>query len=109
MDFILEKRKVSATSIYFESLPYKVNNEGFIDYDEFEKTALLFQPKLIICGASAYSRDFDYERFRNVANRVGAYLMCDMAHISGLVATEEMKNPFEYCDIITTTTHKTLM
>jgi len=106
--FYTSKRKVSATSIFFESLPYKVNNTGYIDYDELEKMALQFKPKLIICGYSAYPRDLDYERFRKIADLVGAYLMCDMAHFSGFVATQELKNPFEYCDIITSTTHKTL-
>jgi len=92
--FETEKKKISATSIYFQSKPYKVNDEGWIDYDELEKNALEFKPNILICGASAYPRDFDYGRFREIANKVGAYLMADIAHISGLVVTGEMSNPF---------------
>ena len=106
--FYTSKKKVSATSIFFESLPYNVNENGYIDYDDLEKTAKKFKPKLIVCGYSAYPRDLDYERFRKIADINNSYLMCDMAHFSGLVATQEVKNPFEYCDIVTTTTHKTL-
>jgi glycine hydroxymethyltransferase len=106
--FQTAKRRVSATSVYFESMPYKVGADGLIDYDEMERLATAFKPKLLIVGASAYSRDFDYERFRAVADKVGAYLMADIAHISGFVATGLMKSPFDYCDIVTTTTHKTL-
>ncbi|VFR02018.1 unnamed protein product [Cuscuta campestris] len=73
-----------------------------------KKTATLFRPKLIICGASAYPRDFDYPRMRKIADDVGAFLMMDMAHISGLVAASVVADPFEYCDIVTTTTHKSL-
>ncbi len=94
--FYTAKKKVSASSIYFQSLPYGAGDDGYIDYDKLEELALLFKPQLIICGASAYPRDFDYKRFREVADKVGAYLMCDMAHISGLVATKEMKSPFEH-------------
>lgn len=106
--FYTAKKKVSASSVYFQSLPYDVGADGYIDYDLMESLALRFMPKLIICGASAYSRDFDYARFRAVADKVGAYLMCDMAHISGLVATGLMKSPFDWCDVVTTTTHKSL-
>ncbi|ORX90469.1 serine hydroxymethyltransferase [Basidiobolus meristosporus CBS 931.73] len=103
------KKKISSSSIYFESMPYQVDNAtGIIDYDRLEQNAALFRPKLVICGASAYARDWDYARFRKIADQHGAYLMCDMAHISGLVAAQEARNPFEYCDIVTTTTHKTL-
>ena len=70
--------------------------------------ATIIKPKLIICGASAYPRDLDYKRFREIANINDSYLLCDMAHISGFVATQEMNNPFDYCDVVTTTTHKTL-
>lgn len=107
--FMTPKRRVSATSVYFESMPYRLDEEtGIVDYDALEKSAQLFRPKLIIAGASAYSRDFDYARMREIADSVGAYLMADMAHISGLVAAGVVKSPFEYADVVTTTTHKSL-
>ena len=106
--YYTSKKKISSTSIVFESMGYRVDELGYINYDELEQTAKRFNPRLIICGASAYPRDLDYKRFRSIADSVGAYLMCDMAHISGLVATGEANNPFEYCDLVTTTTHKTL-
>lgn len=106
--YYTSKRKISATSIFYESMPYHIDNSGYIDYDELAHQAKIFKPKLIICGASAYPRDFDYDRFRQVADDNGAYLLCDMAHISGLVATNEAANPFYSCDIVTSTTHKTL-
>ncbi|MED6133546.1 Serine hydroxymethyltransferase 3, chloroplastic, variant 2 [Stylosanthes scabra] len=107
--FMTPKRRVSGTSIYFESMPYRLDEStGLIDYDMLEKTANLFRPKLIIAGASAYPRDIDYPRFRKIADEVGAFLMMDMAHISGLVAASVLANPFEFCDIVTTTTHKSL-
>ena len=106
--YYTSKKKISSTSIVFESMGYNVDEQGYINYDELEQTAKRFNPRLIICGASAYPRDLDYKRFRSIADSVGAYLMCDMAHISGLVATGEANNPFEFCDLVTTTTHKTL-
>ncbi|KAF8400966.1 hypothetical protein HHK36_014269 [Tetracentron sinense] len=107
--FMTPKRRVSGTSIYFESMPYQLDEStGLIDYDMLEKTAVLFRPKLIIVGASAYPRDFDYPRMRKIADAVGAFLMMDMAHISGLVAASVVSDPFEYCDVVTTTTHKSL-
>lgn len=106
-------------------MPYRLNEAtGIIDYDALEKSAELFRPKIIIAGASAYPRLFDYERmskvtlclfhycfltvFVQIAKSVGALLLADMAHISGLVATQQIPSPFVHSDIVTTTTHKTL-
>lgn len=103
------KKKISSSSIYFESMPYQVDPKtGYIDYDRLEENAMLFRPKLLVCGASAYPREWDYARMRKIADQHGARLLCDMAHISGLVAGREADSPFEFCDIVTTTTHKTL-
>ena len=107
--FQTAKKKVSATSVYFESLPYVVSTEtGLIDYQEMEKRAKIFLPKLLIAGGSAYPREWDYKRIRDIADSVGALLMVDMAHISGLVAGGVAASPFEYADVVTSTTHKTL-
>lgn len=102
-------RKVSGASIFFESLPYKVNPQtGIVDYDKLEERALDFRPKILICGGSSYPREWDYVRFRQIADKCGSVLMCDMAQISGLIAAKECVSPFEYCDIVTSTTHKSL-
>lgn len=106
--FYTHKKKISATSVFYQSLPYYVNSEGYIDYDRLEQDATSFKPKLIICGYSAYSRDLDYKRFKKIADINNSYLLCDMAHYSGLVAAQECSNPFLYADIVTSTTHKTL-
>lgn len=106
--FMTSKRRVSATSKYFESMPYRVGLDGYIDYDELALLVERFRPKILICGYSAYPRDIVYSRFRKIADSVGAILMCDMAHTSGLVAAGVVNNPFEYADIVTTTTHKTM-
>lgn len=90
-------------------MPYRLNEAtGYIDYDKLEENAMLFKPKLIIAGGSAYPREWDYARFRQICEKVGAYFMVDMAHISGLVAAEEAKSPFEFADVVTSTTHKSL-
>mmetsp|Transcript_17373 Transcript_17373/g.48985 ORF Transcript_17373/g.48985 Transcript_17373/m.48985 type:complete len:476 (+) Transcript_17373:117-1544(+) len=103
------RKAVSATSVYFESLPYRVHPEtGLIDYDQLARDASLFKPAMIIAGGSAYPRDYDYAKFKEIADANGCLLMMDMAHTSGLVATGELSSPFEYCDIVTTTTHKSL-
>ena len=103
------KKKITASSIYFQSFPYQVNREtGYIDYERLRTNANLFKPRLVVCGGSAYPRDWDYKTIDSIAREQGAYMLCDMAHISGLVAAKEQNNPFEYCDVVTTTTHKTL-
>lgn len=79
-----------------------------IDYDALEGSAKEFKPKIIICGASGYPRDFDYKRFRAIADSVGAYLMSDIAHTSGLIASGLLANPFEHSHVVTTTTHKSM-
>ena len=87
---------------------YGVNDEGFLDYDQVERLAVEHKPKLILAGASAYAREIDFKKFREIADKVGAYLMVDMAHIAGLVAAGEHMSPIPYADVVTTTTHKTL-
>ncbi|CAH1795454.1 unnamed protein product [Owenia fusiformis] len=107
--FMTPTKKISATSIFFESMPYRVDPvTGLIDYDQLQQNARLFKPNMIVAGVSCYSRNLDYKRFREIADENGSYLLADMAHISGLVAADEVPSPFVYCDVVTTTTHKTL-
>lgn len=99
---------VNISGTYFNIVPYGVNDEGFIDYDALEKIAKECKPKLIVAGASAYARKIDFKRFREIADEVGAFLMVDMAHIAGLVASGYHESPIPYAHVTTTTTHKTL-
>merc|ERR1712176_1471949 len=95
------KKKISAVSIYFETMPYRLDEStGLIDYDTLEENAALFRPKMIVAGAS------DYARMRKIADGANAWLLVDMAHISGLVAAGVVESPFDYADVVTTTTHK---
>lgn len=107
--FQTETKKISATSLYFQSKSYKISEStGLIDFAEVQKAASEFKPNVLIVGASAYPRDFDYKEFRRVADSIGAYLLADISHISGLIASQEQNNPFEYADVVTSTTHKSL-
>ncbi len=99
---------VNVSGKYFQFDAYGVNDDGFIDYDDFEQRAKAYQPKLIVAGASAYPRIIDFKRISEIAREVGAYLMVDMAHIAGLVAAGLHPSPVPYADVVTTTTHKTL-
>lgn len=104
-----EKKKISSSAIYFDSKPYFVSpSTGLIDYDSLAASAKEFKPKLLICGASAYPREWNYAKLREIADEVGALLLADVAHISGLIAAGEAANCFEFADVVTTTTHKTL-
>jgi glycine hydroxymethyltransferase len=100
--------KPSQSGKWFNPIQYGVNENGLIDYDQVEALAKEHKPKLIIAGGSAYSRKIDFKKFREVADLVGAYLLVDMAHYSGLVAAGEYPNPIEYADVVTSTTHKTI-
>lgn len=100
---------VNSSGILYNPIAYRVKEEtGMVDYDEMEVLARKEKPKMIIAGASAYSRDWDYERMRNLADEIGAILMADIAHPAGLIAKGLLNDPIEYCHIVTTTTHKTL-
>ena len=99
---------VNFSGKYFHIVPYGVNEEGWIDYSEVERLAMENKPKLIVAGASAYGRVIDFKRFREIADKCGAYLMVDMAHIAGLVAAGLHPSPIPYAHVVTTTTHKTL-
>ncbi|OMJ08391.1 Serine hydroxymethyltransferase, mitochondrial [Smittium culicis] len=102
-------KKISMVSAYFETMPYQCDiSTGLIDYDMLEKTATLYRPKIIIAGTTAYSRLVDYKRMREICDKVGAYMLGDMSHISGLVAAGTIPSPFEYADVVSTTTHKSL-
>ena len=100
--------KVSFSGQNYQSFFYGVDLDGLIDYDEVEEIAHIVKPKILICGASAYSRIIDFKRFKEIADKVGAILFADIAHIAGLVVANEHPSPFPYCDVVTSTTHKTL-
>lgn len=99
---------VNISGKYFNIVPYGVGENGYIDYDEVRKLALEHKPKLIVAGASAYPREIDFKKFKEIADEIGAYLMVDMAHIAGLVAAGLHQSPIPYADVVTSTTHKTL-
>jgi glycine hydroxymethyltransferase len=99
---------VNMSGTYFHVVPYGVNDQGFIDYEEVRRIANECNPKLIVAGASAYARKIDFKKFREIADEAGAYLMVDMAHIAGLVAAGYHESPIPYAHVTTTTTHKTL-
>ncbi len=102
-------KKISFISKYFETVPYRLDEStGFIDYDKLEELAGIYRPKIIVAGASAYSRLIDYARMRDICDKVKAYLLVDMAHISGMVAAKVLPGPFAYADVVTTTSHKSL-
>eukprot|EP00607_Mallomonas_marina_P007985 CAMPEP_0182416526 /NCGR_PEP_ID=MMETSP1167-20130531/843_1 /TAXON_ID=2988 /ORGANISM="Mallomonas Sp, Strain CCMP3275" /LENGTH=488 /DNA_ID=CAMNT_0024589361 /DNA_START=83 /DNA_END=1549 /DNA_ORIENTATION=+ len=104
-----DTKKISSVSVFFETFPYRLNEQtGTIDYDTLEANAKLYRPKLIVAGASAYARKIDYERIRKICDLSNAWLLSDMAHISGLVAAGCIPSPFDHSDIVTTTTHKSL-
>ncbi|CAG8818104.1 16893_t:CDS:2, partial [Racocetra persica] len=104
-----DTKKISAVSEYFETVPYRLSEKtGIIDYDALEATAKLYRPKLIIAGASAYPRNYDYARMKKITDKINAYLMADIAHISGMISAGVLPSPFEFADIVTTTTHKSL-
>ncbi len=100
--------KVSSSGKTYSSFFYGVDENGRIDYEKVEQIAKIVKPKIIVCGASAYPRVIDFEKFRAIADSVGAYLFADIAHIAGLVAAGEHPSPFPHCHVVTTTTHKTL-
>ena len=100
--------KLNFSGRMYDFSHYGVGNDGFIDYDQVRETALREKPRMIIAGASAYPRTIHFDRFREIADEVGAYLLTDMAHIAGLVAADVHPSPIPYCEIVTTTTHKTL-
>ncbi|KAH7324475.1 serine hydroxymethyltransferase [Stachybotrys elegans] len=102
-------KKISAISKYFETFPYRLDETtGYIDYDKLEENAIMYRPKIIVGGASAYSRLVDYKRMREICDKVNAYLLADIAHISGLVAAKVLPGPFSFADVVTTTSHKSL-
>ena len=107
--FYTPTRKVSATSLFWESKQYGCNKDTkLIDYEALMRDAQEFKPTLIVAGASAYPREIEYNRFREVCDKVGAYLLADICHVRGLVATGLQNRPFEYADVVMTTTHKSL-
>ncbi|KAL2756131.1 hypothetical protein ACRALDRAFT_1063862, partial [Sodiomyces alcalophilus JCM 7366] len=102
-------KKISAVSKYFETVPYRLDEAtGEIDYAKLEELAIVYRPKIIVAGTSAYSKLIDYKRMREICDKVNAYLLADMAHIAGLVAAKVMPGPFAYADVVTTTSHKSL-
>lgn len=100
--------KVSFSGRYYQNCQYKVNEKGFLDYDEIEKIALLEKPNIIVCGFTSYPREIDFKRFAEIAEKVGAWLLADISHIVGLVVGGVHSSPVQYADVITTTSHKTL-
>ena len=106
--FYIGNKNNNHISLLFESLSYQIKNDGIIDYNQVEDLVNRFRPKLIICGGSTYPRDINYKKIRDISDKVGAYLLCDMVHTNEFITTSLMESPFTYCDFVTTTTHKTL-